>query len=192
MAKLVQRMKGSLVNIGSVESWLSDMAADGLMLSEVVGFKAYFKKCSPQKVEYRLKMFDYYPKDPDVKIEENRTAYDELGWEFVSRYNNVHIFRNTKKDFDEPELNEDESKYRLQKLNQRYYLILLTGLFALAYLVAGLATNSFTMILGMIDIMSIIIVFAAVTIWACVSYFLYRRVLLKIISLITRNGELLN
>lgn len=99
--------------IGEMESWLSDMAEEGLILKKL-GFRfATFEKKMPKKIRYRL---DYYSSGsmPNEQI----SAYEESGWKFCCNRSNFYIF-SSPEDCSIPELHTDaiEQGYSLKALN---------------------------------------------------------------------------
>jgi hypothetical protein len=156
------------------------MAIQGYLLKELKGNKAFFERRSPEKIEYRVKMFDHYPKDPDVKIEENVNAFDELGWEYVASYTNAHIFKGKEHDITELPLNTNEDEYRLKKLNQNYLPYLLPGfiaLFIIIFKIFSFKDNSTGF--NNIYFISMNLVFVILVFGTIVGYFVNRRRIVK-------------
>ena len=97
MGKMIRKpIKGSWYNIGTIESWFSDMVKQGLMLRKLESRHAVFEETDRQEVEYRVKMFDFYPKDEGVIVEEHINDFDELGWSSLP-YIKTHIFTEAKR-----------------------------------------------------------------------------------------------
>jgi len=98
-------------DIEGMESWLSDMAASGLMLRKngfFAGF-AFFEKCVPCKVRYRLQVTS---EKKSFLSDDNGEPNDELieitrhyGWEYVAKRGKFHIYRT--RDSEARELNTD-------------------------------------------------------------------------------------
>lgn len=68
-------------DIGAVESWLEDQAAEGWHLTECWGRRARFQREEPKRVRYRLMPF------PDEFMQskvEREALYADLGWRFVA------------------------------------------------------------------------------------------------------------
>lgn len=81
--------KVSIYEIGKMESYLSDMAKEGLVLKEIHNFYLLFEKTEPMELEYRLefgarKGFDKYV-----------AMYQEAGWQYVSSIKGVYVFCTT-------------------------------------------------------------------------------------------------
>ena len=96
-------------DIYGMEAWLEDMAKEGLLLARdgfFLGF-ADFEVSKPTQMKYRLqaaqkarKSFDYNePEDGEAELME------AMGWEFVARRGEFHIYRSA--DPSAPELNTD-------------------------------------------------------------------------------------
>ncbi len=83
-------------DIVGLESWLGDMAREGLVLKKHGTYLCFFSFCktTPQNRTYRLeaaaqKTFDdanNMPPDDVVAL------YHDLGWEYVARYQNFYIY----------------------------------------------------------------------------------------------------
>lgn len=99
--------------IGEMESWLSDMAEEGLILKKLGLRFATFEKKMPKKIRYRL---DYYSSGsmPNEQI----SAYEESGWKFCCNRSKFYIF-SSPEDCSTPELHTDaiEQGYSLKALN---------------------------------------------------------------------------
>lgn len=79
-------------DIGRIESWLTDMAADGWHLQKR-GLLFVFEKGEPQEVRYRLEPKQDFG-DIDQKPERSiREVYEACGWEAVTDYGSFFIFR---------------------------------------------------------------------------------------------------
>ncbi len=74
-------------SLGEYESWFSDMAKEGLFISHVGSFFAYFKKGEPMDMKYRLE-FSYKKPLPAEQIE----MYAESGWTFCAKFGNFSVF----------------------------------------------------------------------------------------------------
>lgn len=97
-------------DVEGIESWLGDMAADGLFLSRdgfFVGF-AIFEKGTPRVMRYRLdaapKKASFFSDDtgPD---EETASLSEACGWEYVTAHGQFLIYRTS--DPEAPELHTD-------------------------------------------------------------------------------------
>lgn len=95
-------------DVEGTESWLTDMAAKGLVLSPDGFFASFgiFEKREPQVCKYRLetaapkKAFEY-----DLPDKEALALSEELGWTYVARRGEFYIFRS--EDPSARELNTD-------------------------------------------------------------------------------------
>ena len=105
--------------IGETECWLTDMAAEGLHLSDMFGARASFKRGEPAAVRYRM---DFGEKDASHKQHDELIAfYAESGWEYVcSTSNGTRIFRSPE-ERDAPEIHTDpaEQAYTLRRLEKQ-------------------------------------------------------------------------
>jgi hypothetical protein len=85
-------------DIEGMESWLSDMAAEGLLLSRdsfFAGF-AFFDKSEPRKVRYRLEaapkhagIWSIYGDEPDEEAVKLNKTY---GWEYIARRGQFFVY----------------------------------------------------------------------------------------------------
>ena len=102
-------------DVEAMESWLSDMAAQGLVLSRdgfFFGF-GYFEKTEPKKMRYRLEgskhtsgaLSEYNPP------EEAQELYESMGWQYVAARGNFHIYCT-----DDPEARELHTDPQVQVL----------------------------------------------------------------------------
>ena len=84
-------------DVEACESWLGDMAEQGLMLERwTVTFEARFRRETPRPVRYRLtaarlkgNVLFIPPGTPDAGEE---ALYEEAGWHFVCRQNEFYIY----------------------------------------------------------------------------------------------------
>lgn len=83
-----------------LETYLTEMEADGLRLVKATGWFLYFEQAEPRHMRYRVE----YIRHPD---EELLALYDDCGWEYVTETNReVQIFR-APEDTDIPEIHTD-------------------------------------------------------------------------------------
>lgn len=83
-----------------LETYLTEMEADGLRLVRATGWFLYFEQTAPRKMRYRVE----YIRHPD---EEMLALYADCGWEYVTETNReVQIFR-APEDADIPEIHTD-------------------------------------------------------------------------------------
>jgi len=98
-------------DVEGIQSWLEDMAADGLFLTEDGEFCGIFtfERRSPRKVTYRLdvaqKRKPRFLDSGDELTEEELEIYRSMGWEYLLRYGDFRIYRSV--DGDAPELNTE-------------------------------------------------------------------------------------
>ena len=107
------------LDIAAMESWLADMAEDGLFLVSFGAYFAHFESRPPRKAAYRLEPASSLYLTPDEKKLE---ILDEFGWEYVASVDKYfHVFR--AKTEDAPEIHTDpavqaeayEKLYRSQR-----------------------------------------------------------------------------
>ena len=97
-------------DVEGMESWLEDMAEQGLFLSSdgfFCGF-GFFHKEEPGRAKYRLQASEEQGSvlsDGDVPEKEQQEISEALGWEFVARRGEFYIYRSIKEDV--LELNTD-------------------------------------------------------------------------------------
>ncbi len=97
-------------DVEGMESWLEDMAEQGLFLSSdgfFCGF-GFFHKEEPVRAKYRLQASEEQGSvlsDGDVPEKEQQEISEALGWEFVARRGEFYIYRSIKEDV--RELNTD-------------------------------------------------------------------------------------
>lgn len=74
-------------DLPAMESWLEDMALEGLFLDSFSGslMFARFLKGEPKKLTYRIDLKEYFDVLPPPKM---REMYEEFGWKFVTHYRN--------------------------------------------------------------------------------------------------------
>ena len=140
----------NLMNIPAMESWLTDMAAEGLYLHSLGLYIAKFKEGEPKKLAYRIEPLPvedqgYYinnirnsfasSKDGRKSLtveEKNRRMtelYDEFGWEQICKLSQLfYIFR--AKEEDTPELHTDpvaqsEAYERIYQRQKKGFLLTL-------------------------------------------------------------------
>ncbi len=107
-------------DIEGMQSWLSDMAKDGLLLSKYGFFAGFaiFEKTEPCTIKYRLEVA---PKtsvwaDNDGEPDEDTLEVNELyGWEYVAYRGQFYIYRS--KELEARELNTD-SKVQVMAINK--------------------------------------------------------------------------
>ena len=70
-----------LSDIGGVESYLSDMAAEGFFIKKL-GLIAEYEKLSPKKATYRLEPLMKDEMKPNDSIID---GYNEFGWKYLMK-----------------------------------------------------------------------------------------------------------
>ena len=94
-----------------IESWLEDLASDGLMLD----YNGYlfglmqFQPGAPKKLKYRLepieKLHILFPTETPPPPEKKLALYADFGWEYLGTFYDFYIYRSTTED--PVELNTD-------------------------------------------------------------------------------------
>lgn len=132
-------------DVEGIQSWLEDMAAEGLLLTEDDVFCGVFtfERTTPQRMIYRLdvaqKKKSGFFIDTNELTEEEKEAYRSMGWQYILKYGDFRIFRTAQQNA--PELNADSQVHAasmgILKKNQRATLIALLIMTAVWFLVAG-------------------------------------------------------
>ena len=98
-------------DVEGMESWLEDLAEEGLYLSGdgfFCGFGLFYKD-EPGKVKYRLQAGEipggFLTDDGDVPEKEQQEISEALGWKYVARRGEFYIYRSIREDV--RELNTD-------------------------------------------------------------------------------------
>ena len=101
--------------IGETESWLSDMAANGLRLTSLGTMFARFERGEPDNIRYRID----FTHSEDRSAEEQLELYADSGWEYVCELGEYRIFRSPE-ELDAPEIHTDpaEQAFTLQRLHK--------------------------------------------------------------------------
>ena len=86
-------------DIEKMESWLTDMAANGLFLSDFIFWFAVFEKGEPANVRYRLEaatkktgFLDYDNGEPSEEVKDLTESY---GWQYVTRRGQFQVYCST-------------------------------------------------------------------------------------------------
>ena len=104
-------------NVEGIQSWLEDMAADGLFLIEDGVFCGVFsfERKSPRKVAYRLdvaqKQKPRFLDSGDELTDEELELYRSTGWEYLLRYSDFRVYRSMERDV--PELNTESETHAI-------------------------------------------------------------------------------
>lgn len=140
----------SSYDIEAMESWLSDMATEGLMLTEDGFFfkLAVFARATPKNVRYRLTAAEVQPtlfNDYDSPTDEAVDLSRDMGWEYVCRRGSFYIYRT--ESVTAPELNSDPEILALTlnklKKHQRNAFIISLLLMAVYLFLYGVLLNDF-------------------------------------------------
>ena len=114
----------------AMESWLSELAEEGLLLTEdgfFLGFGS-FERCEPKQVRYRLLPVQKNGEAPD---DEQLRLCEKYGWEYMGRRRDFYVFRSL--NAEARELNTDGSveAYALNAVKKRQRGALVSSLFSL-------------------------------------------------------------
>ena len=93
-------------DIAKLEVWLEDMAKQGMRLYKIGNDIAKFEKRNPAAIRYCLfvKPKDYLYVDGKSRTESQLIAYmQELGWQYVTKYNHILYFATEHADVPKPE-----------------------------------------------------------------------------------------
>ena len=106
-----------LSDIGGVESYLSDMAAEGFFIKKL-GLIAEYEKLSPKKATYRLEPLMKDEMKPNDSIID---GYNEFGWKYVCTDENrlFHVFVSFDERPDEIHTDIETQKYSFDYLAKR-------------------------------------------------------------------------
>ena len=112
-------------DVEGTESWLSDMAEQGLILTKdglFMGF-ATFEKSRPQKIRYRLEaapngtsMWGPNEGEPDEEFLELSKKY---GWEYIAKRGDFHIYRSFSNEARELNTDPQVQAISLSKIKSR-------------------------------------------------------------------------
>ena len=112
MVKYVHRLcPCSSCDVEGIQSWLEDLASEGLFLAEDGVFCGVFsfERRSPQKVSYRLdvaqKRKPKFLDSGDELTDEELELYRSMRWEYLLRYGDFRVYRSMERDV--PELNTE-------------------------------------------------------------------------------------
>ena len=104
-------------NVEGIQSWLEDMAAEGLFLIEDGVFCGVFsfERKSPRKTKYRLdvaqKRKPRFLDSGDELTDEELEIYNSMGWEYLLRYGDFRVYRSMEQDA--PELNTESETHAI-------------------------------------------------------------------------------
>lgn len=78
------------LDIAAMESWLADLAEDGLFLVSFGTLFANFESCPPRKAAYRLEATVFPLVEPDKK---KRELLEDFGWEYICPFGKYfHVY----------------------------------------------------------------------------------------------------
>ncbi len=111
MKRAYRRPPCPAYDVEALESWLTDLAAEGLFLSEggfFCGF-GFFDRAAPRQVRYRLeaapKPYGLLSDDDGSPEEADAALADAFGWQYVARLGDFYVYRTETPDA--PELHTD-------------------------------------------------------------------------------------
>lgn len=115
--KLVKKLfPVNIYDIVATESYLKDMAAEGLFFKKL-GIFAYFEKAEPEKVTYRLGPLTKAEKKPSEEILED---YKRYGWEYVCTIAKLfHVYISKEKQPTEIHTDPITQGYTYEYLNKK-------------------------------------------------------------------------
>lgn len=106
-------------DIPRMQSYLSDMAAEGLFLKKI-GSYAYFEEGQPRRLTYRLEPLmrnEMKPREDQIE------HYKDYGWDYVcSIQNGFHIYSTEKSDFTELHTDPVIQSYAFTKMESKLKL----------------------------------------------------------------------
>jgi hypothetical protein len=110
----------SLYQIGQMESYLSDMAKEGLFLTGMSRSNNIFKINEPADMEYRIEFGE------KVLNKEMREMYEMSGWSYTCSFMGIHIFRAAASDtLVEIHTDPEEQSYTLRKVCKTFKRLIL-------------------------------------------------------------------
>lgn len=114
--------------IGKLESWLSDLAAEGWLLEKQSTFFGYliFRKGKPQTVHYRLEAIGkrqswFDGDDPQEPFPEARAINESFGWTFVTQFREFFLYRNLDANPRELHTDPEIQAITMKQLNKRLW-----------------------------------------------------------------------
>ena len=118
MSKIIRRHRFlDIWRIGETESWLTDMAAEGLRLKKFGPIFSRFESVEPESVRYRIEFAndEYWVGDEQLEL------YAQSRWEYVCDWGEARVFRSPE-EANAPEIHTDpaEQAVTLRRLKRRY------------------------------------------------------------------------
>ncbi len=121
----------SLFEIGRMESYFSDMAKEGLCLTDINILFNVFNKSEPAEIEYRIEFGER------VLKEEIRELYEGSGWNYTCSYRGIHVFQApTAGAFVEIHTDPKEQSYTLNTICRRSIGVICIEMVLLPFIVA--------------------------------------------------------
>ena len=121
-------------DVEGMESWLEDLAEEGLFLSKAgffFGF-GFFHKEEPKKAKYRLQVNEIQGSilwsDGEEPEEEQKELSEALGWEFVTGWGEFYIYRSVKEDVRELNTEPEVQAITMKQVQKRQLHSILTCL----------------------------------------------------------------
>lgn len=121
-------------DVEGMESWLEDMAEQGLFLTSdgfFCGF-GFFHKEEPRRAKYRLQASEVRGgilSDGDEPEKEQQEISEALGWEFVARRGEFYIYRSMREDVRELNTDPEIQALTLKMVQKRQFWSMLDTLF---------------------------------------------------------------
>ncbi|MBE6962780.1 MAG: DUF2812 domain-containing protein [Ruminococcaceae bacterium] len=120
-------------DIDAMEAWLTDMAADGLLLTKDGFFGGFgiFRKDTPRRVRYRLtptaKRPTIWSDFNDSLPQETLALWNRYGWEYITYRDDFHIFCTEDSLASDPPYDRETREQALAALSKRYRGSILSG-----------------------------------------------------------------
>lgn len=124
---MIYRFHPKTFNLGGTERYYTEMAAKGWELVKHGVWLSKFRKTEPKKMRYRVEVIAPELLEDGKPPEEQRSIYEDCGWEYVTGCNQIQVFRSGA-DSVAPEFYlEPEQQAATLKSLRRSYLNSLTG-----------------------------------------------------------------
>ncbi|MBP3570057.1 MAG: DUF2812 domain-containing protein [Lachnospiraceae bacterium] len=113
-------------DVEGLESWLEDMAEEGLFLTEdgfFCGFGFFYRE-EPQKVKYRLQASESqggFFSDDYEPLKEEQELSEALGWEYVTRHGEFYIYRSMGENMRELNTDPEVQAITMKMVQKRQY-----------------------------------------------------------------------
>ena len=118
-------------DVEGMESWLSDLAEEGLFLTQdgfFCGF-GFFYEDVPRKAKYRLQASEFqggFLSDHDEPEEEEKELSEALGWEYVARRGEFYIYRSINENVRELNTDPEVQALTLKIVQKRQFSSLIS------------------------------------------------------------------